>query len=509
MYEQLIESIHAEANRLSKTQRSSIDALQKIQDEKGTAFNFSTSIIEEDRSVSDLDSLTSTMAKFAQGIYEDRNLEFVPKKWIVGFNEALKNTSNSFDALGNSIATIDGQHGGPATIDPAAYSVTTKNNTVIDLKKLLASINVNLDDAFAAYFQLRPAISAPRLSEFGELFSFFSSRRAELDSLSRELSRLRAQSTAAASAIDEADKSAKQNLKDIEKLKGDTTNRQAEIQSAATDAATKVTAINESHRAAEQLRGAVNNYQGTFDQFQKDLDTRNQDYQTKKLAFEKLKSQLDEAEQRISQINTRADDMLVGATNAGLAGSYSKKQIDIEKEIRKARGAYYLSIGLLVFLTLPIFIYSFPKEFAAEIFKLIFNLEMPTILARDTTQPELQQVLNFVARAVFLIPGLMFVRFTSSRHERLFRLREDYAYKYSIASSVEGFMKQSKAYADDIAAACYFELTYNPAERMDGSAEDARMLNPLFEKMLTRLEARMSKIRKPKDTTAAPAPNKA
>jgi hypothetical protein len=147
-------------------------------------------------------------------------------------------------------------------------------------------------------------------------------------------------------------------------------------------------------------------------------------------------------------------------------------------------------------LTLPIFIYSFPREYLAEIVKELFGFTIPVGLGRDTTQSEYQQVLNFVGRAIFLIPGLMLVRFASSRHERLFRLREDYAYKYSIASSVDGFMKQAKSYADDIAAACYYELTYNPADRMDEKSEDARLMNPLFEKMLARLENRLVKGRR-------------
>ena len=59
-------------------------------------------------------------------------------------------------------------------------------------------------------------------------------------------------------------------------------------------------------------------------------------------------------------------------------------------------------------------------------------------------------------------------------------------------------MKQAKEYADDIAAACYYELTYNPAEHMDSKNEDARMINPIFEKMLWRPEARMVEVREKK-----------
>ena len=54
------------------------------------------------------------------------------------------------------------------------------------------------------------------------------------------------------------------------------------------------------------------------------------------------------------------------------------------------------------------------------------------------------------------------------RHARLFRLREQYAHKFSIAASVDGFKKQAQGYEDAIAAETYMRLAeINPAERME------------------------------------------
>jgi hypothetical protein len=497
MYEHLVEAIQDESRRLASAQRNAVKAVQVLLDEKDNTISFSDPISDGDRSISDLDTLTSSLVKFADGFREDKNWSFVPRIWITEFRDALKNTANSFENLANNLATIDTQHGGLASIDATTLGLTTKSGTVIDLRKLLSNISINIDNGYAAYFRMRPAISAPRLTEFGDLFGFFAMRRAELDGLSQELSRLSAQSREAAALATKAAEKASAEEASISKLREEAIKKASEIQSASTNSAASVKSINEIKDSAEELSEVVVSYQTTFDKFQTDLEVRNNDYSKKKKAYEDLKALLDSEQQRIETISLQADDMLKGATNAGLAGSYSKKQIAIEKEITKARLAYYVSIGLLVFLTLPIFIYSFPREYVAEIFKYLFGVEAPLILTRDVSQPEIQQILNFLARAVLLIPGLMFVRFASMRHEILFRLREDYAYKYSIASSVDGFMKQAKAYADDIAAACYYELTYNPAERMDGKAEDARMMNPLFERMLARLENRLVKSKKP------------
>jgi hypothetical protein len=85
------------------------------------------------------------------------------------------------------------------------------------------------------------------------------------------------------------------------------------------------------------------------------------------------------------------------------------------------------------------------------------------------------------------MPGIWLVRFTASRHERLFRLREHYAYKYSVASSVEGFKKQAPELEQGIAAAAFHELTFNPATRMDANSAESRHPNPVMEWVMKKL----------------------
>jgi hypothetical protein len=497
MHESVLESIKTEAARLASAQRAAIEALQNLRSPKGTMLDLAAPVSDSGLSVYDLDTLTSSSVKFAEGINLEGSSAFVPGKWLITFRDAIKNTANSYENLSTNIASIDAQHGGLADLDPASFSATSKSKTAIDFKKILANIAVNLDDTFAGYFQLRPAISAPRLSEFSDLFSFFATRRNELDSISQDLTKLHAQSAAMKTETETALTSVKAWQDEINTIKKDVTKARTDIDAANVQAASKLKTIEQTETAATTLNTSVAKYQSEFDAFQTALDARNSDYKSKRTEFEKLKSNLDAESTRIQRISLQAEDMLKGATTAGLAASYSNKQNDIEKEIKKARFVYYASIGMLVFLTLPIFIYSFPKEYLTEIFKHLFGFDF-ALLARDTGQPQYQQIISFIGRAIFLVPGLMFVRFASSRHERLFRLREDYAYKYSIASSVDGFMKQAKTYADDIAAACYYELTYNPADRMDEKAEDARIMNPLFEKMMARLEAKLPKAPKEK-----------
>lgn len=502
MYEIIVGEIQQEAKRLATVQRSSIDAIQGLKDETGKTFDVSLPIPESERTISDLDTLASSLVKFSEGFNADKNWAFTPRPWITQFRDALKNTANSFDNLVGQVNSVDAQHGGLASIDVSNFAIATKSGTAVELRKVLNNIAVNLDAGFSAYFQLRSATSAPRLTEFSELFSIFSTRRTELDTLSRELSSLAKQGRDSHLTLANFAKEGKKAQDEILKIKDTATKEKAAANEAAAEVAQKLETIRGVTKTAEELSAAVNAYSGTFTQFQAQLDDRTKTFESQKKQFESIVQQIKGSTDAVKVLTQQAEDMLKGSTNAGLAGSYSQKQNSTDSELKKARYAYYFSIGLLVFLTLPIFIYSFPREFVIELFKLIFGVQPPQLLVKPDAISDYDKLINTLGRAALLIPAYLFVRFASARHRELFRLREDYAYKYSIASSVDGFMKQSKAYADDIAAACYWELTHNPAHGMDHKSDDARMTNPVLERILAKLESRM--VKKPPAKAAAP-----
>lgn len=488
MYDKIIGEIQDQAKRLTELQRSSIDALQNLQDAAGKIIGLGTAIPDVDRSISDLDTLTSTLIKFSEGFRTEKNWAFVPRNWLTDFSEALKNTANSFENLNTTIASIDAQHGGMGTIDPATFAIISKSGTVIDVRKVLGNIALNVDKAFEGYFRLRSAISAPRLSEFGELFGIFSTRRAQLDTLSKELATLVDRGIEDAKVLKDATDAVKVTQTEIARLRAEVEKDRKSSGESAAESAQKLEAVRAVQKSADELNALVTNYQASFTQFQNQLDTRNKTYETQKAAFDSLKADLDKKDKDVGRLIGQAEDMLTGATNAGLAGSFSQKQTSTDKELRKARLVYYVSVILLAFLTLPIFLYSLPREFVAEVWRLIFNTDVPALVAAQTPRTFEEHVISLVGRAVFLIPGLLFVRFASVRHAQLFRLREDYTYKYSIAASVEGFMKQAKSYADDIAFSSYLQLAYNPTDKMDHKSDDSKMPNPLWEKFITKIE---------------------
>ena len=110
-----------------------------------------------------------------------------------------------------------------------------------------------------------------------------------------------------------------------------------------------------------------------------------------------------------------------------------------------------------------------------------------TVMDKPTSAAEI--VAQAVVRILLLLPAAWFAKFAAARHAALFRLKEHCAYKYSVASSVEGFKRQAEPFQDAIAGATFFELTFNPADRMESKGQEQRSPNPVMEWLMKKLGA--------------------
>ncbi|WOH85034.1 hypothetical protein RX327_18755 [Bradyrhizobium sp. BEA-2-5] len=253
------------------------------------------------------------------------------------------------------------------------------------------------------------------------------------------------------------------------------------------EATTKLEGIRKVSSDATSLTDAINEYQTEFDRFQTQLDDRTRKFTDGTQELNDLIQRLSDRESTIDQLIARSEAMLVGATNAGLAGSLSKRLTEITREVSRARIAYYFSIFLLICATAPIAFDVIPRELLGPILKKLSAgfIEIATSGEKGSQSDLIGHV---IARALLLVPALLLVRFAAARHERLFRLREHYAYKYSIASSVEGFKQQSpEQYKDYVALIAFNELTFNPATQMEAKGSETKHLNPLLDAAMKKM----------------------
>lgn len=273
---------------------------------------------------------------------------------------------------------------------------------------------------------------------------------------------------------------------EIGRLMQEAQNDRKTLNEYAAEGTEKIAQVRTTNEDASKLDAIVKDYQASFQRFDDQLKGREERFFRENEELSAIHVRLGEGERKIEGLILQSEGMLRGATNVGLAASFSSLQSRINAELKWARVSFYFSIAFLVLLSVPIALYVFPGLQA--VLKALTGIEpgilVPAGSEKHTTPEVIAQV---AARALLLIPGIWLVRFTSARHERLFRLREHYAYKYSVASSVEGFKKQAPELEQGIAAATFYELTFNPATRMDANSSETRHPNPVMEWVMKKL----------------------
>lgn len=190
----------------------------------------------------------------------------------------------------------------------------------------------------------------------------------------------------------------------------------------------------------------------------------------------------------IDEYISKAHKMLSSATVAGLASTYAQTCKELSLKIYIAKITFYCSIAILFLTALPLAIYMSPN-FINWLGLTSINLpdSLSPLFTRDDTANQTIILGNIFARLMLVVPGVWLTKFAARQHALLFKLREHYAYKYSIACSVEGFKKQAESYKEEIAAATFFELNFNPAERMEAGDSYERCPNPLLEWILEKV----------------------
>ncbi|MCC5812014.1 MAG: hypothetical protein JJU06_16765 [Ectothiorhodospiraceae bacterium] len=230
---------------------------------------------------------------------------------------------------------------------------------------------------------------------------------------------------------------------------------------------------------SNSLKEHITKHQSDFDILKKDLAEQKSEIHSGKEERDRLISELKNIEEEIKEKNSRSDEMLSGATIAGLASSFGAARDTLGTEMSRSVWAFYGSIFILAVTAIPMILYVLPD------FGLFSRAQTPA------SQDPWSQIADIAARLAILLPGIWLSTFTARRYASLFRLREHYNYKYNMAYSVEGFKKQADpSVAPAIAATAFYELlTRNPADAMDGGkmSDDENIPNPLINAILKKL----------------------
>jgi|GEM_PF-6837455 len=256
-----------------------------------------------------------------------------------------------------------------------------------------------------------------------------------------------------AASVNEIIETAKKFKDDLSQTEGDTKQKKA--------VADAVLA------AASELKKQVDDYAATFSAFQKVIDQRNDAWTKGQNSLATLIVDLAAKKSEIADIIVKANEMLATATNAGLTAAQDSRFKELGVELREAESAVNWSYGFLALSMAPLAAYVLQNF--GETLKFDGGLEY---------------LANIFLRALLFFPAVLFVTFTSSRYKKLFRLKHEYGYRASLAGAVEGFQKRAPEHEKDIAAVAFYQLGRNPAEAIDGPAEQPHWYEKLHDIIL-------------------------
>ncbi|SFL59842.1 hypothetical protein SAMN03159423_2730 [Bradyrhizobium sp. NFR13] len=446
----------------------------------GTVFLTTATVPGSHQSLADLDSELTTIATSIRAISE-QDLTFVPLKTMQSASKKLAQIAGHYAAARAEIPDTETTQ----TITAETFTFVDQNGTGHTLGPHLKSASDATEELLTDWHLLRLAAKSPRINDFAAFLRLNAEHRATLEKLLQEAIAIKENVKEADTSIDAILSDTTEAKSEIAGLKEITDSDRKTISAMLAEASTKMEGIKKTSLDADALTNTIAEYQSEFDRFQGQLDERTKRFTDGTTQLTQLIERLNHEESTIKRLIDQSEGMLTGATNAGLAGSLSQRLKEISKEVTRSRWAYYAAITILIAATLPIAFDILPKEFAQKILKTLTGGYFDASTSNDKLLQNPDLLGHVIARALLLIPPLLLVRFSAARHERLFRLREHYAYKYSIASSVEGFKQQSpEQYRDYIALTAFNELTFNPATQMESKGSETKHPNPLIDAFL-------------------------
>jgi len=189
--------------------------------------------------------------------------------------------------------------------------------------------------------------------------------------------------------IDEIITSSEELQDDLEQIKTDVSNTQQDVENEAQT-------VNERYEEVLKKTDQINDYEERL--------------KTSLLEVEDRSEQLDEQQDDINDLSDQISDLLNGAIAASLDRNFTDQKEELESSVKFWKWSTFVAIGVLI-------------GFAVYIFQ-------------DITQVS-EFGVGTVSRMTLLIPALIGVWFTSKNYSRQRKLMEQYAFKATLAQTLE------------------------------------------------------------------------
>lgn len=486
-----IDEISLGAKDLASTTTELLEFFYSSGADGSNNFDVKKEIRGTDISYADCVSRITTIAEIADKFGSSKHFLMVPVNRITQLKQRIDETQQHLETLGNSFRQAIQSGGGMQSFNYDNFHLQTTNGQNHDFRGHFKNFTDSTEALLEAFYQvltiLRPTRSTYSFQAAANaLSSLIEDSSEQIHKLKKEneallqavaaasdqVSAAKAQATHAKEAAEETSRTRDEGAKDRRTI--------GEYLAEATD---KKTAIETAHTAASTLKDEVEEYREKFKSFDRQLESRNGDFDKGKEKQEELFASFEQQRQSVESLIERSESMLKGATVAGLASSFSDAHKKLGNQLFWARVSFYVGIAFLFISAIPLMLYVFLPILAP--FLQALYPEISSAVPAFDTQTEIsgwQYLGQVLARFIILLPAAWLVSFAAIRHSSLFRLREHYAYKYSMAVSVEGFRKQAAGYESEIAALVLEQLAFNPADKLTPSKDipEGKVPHPLL-----------------------------
>lgn len=206
-----------------------------------------------------------------------------------------------------------------------------------------------------------------------------------------------------------------------------------------------------------------------------------------KLEISKRKEELDSFKKqqqiRYQALNSQIEELLPGATSAGLATAYRVMRKSFSKPIKQYSYLFYSAVSILTLTALLSSIDSFWT--ANEIIKFV-----------DIT--DLSGLLNsLIHKLPIIVPVVWLALFASKRRSEVQRLQQEYAHKEALAKSYQNFKTQidnlnvpdrKEELMEKLLSAAIDAVSANASDTLDKKHEDKTPAHEGLDKMISSLE---------------------
>jgi hypothetical protein len=359
MNEALIATITSSASSIENSRRDLKERVKNLEDNEGNTLAMDAILPGADYTLNEIFAGLFSLVGLTENFETKENGPFVPKLILSDLSKGMNELAIQTTAVLGAFQNLS-DNGGAKILDPNDFSATAKNDTPHNFAKHFRNLYNNLDNAFAAWYDVRSVLRAPRLGDFSKYAAEFERHR---DAITTTLNSAESITTEIKEKGEDLDKlldQAKSFKDEIARTGQEGQADRKTIAEYAADATNKMAGIKAVEERAAGLEATLAEYQTNFDAFDEHLEARSKRFDEENAEYAAIRDRLLAQEAETKRLAGESEGLLRGATNVGLASSFSKLQSQIEKELTWARLSFYFSIAILIVLSLPIALYVFP-----------------------------------------------------------------------------------------------------------------------------------------------------